>query len=224
MIKPSWVSDNSLSFLYRIVVFFAWLFFKILYRHKVYGLKHVYKGSAIIAANHTSFYDPPILAISWPQEVHFLARESLFKYTLFGLFIRKLNSHPVQGDTSNIRAFKAIQELLASGKKVILFPEGTRAYQNQLGELKSGVAFLVLRSQTVVIPAYIHGTFSIWNRGKKLPKLWGKTVCVFGSPISYQEFQDLDKKQAQKVLTGRLAESIQNLRAWYEGGAEGEPP
>ncbi|MDQ5956326.1 MAG: lysophospholipid acyltransferase family protein [Candidatus Rhabdochlamydia sp.] len=224
MIKPSWASNNSLSFLYRIVVFFTWVFFKFLYRHKVYGLNHVYKEAAIIAANHTSFYDPPILAISWPQEVHFLAKESLFKYALFGSLIRKLNSHPVQGDTSNIRAFKAIQELLASGKKVSLFPEGTRAYEDRLGELKSGVAFLVLRSQTAVIPAYIHGTFSIWNRERKLPKLWGKTACVFGSPISYEEFQGLDRKQAQKTLTERLAESIQNLRTWYEEGAKGEPP
>ncbi|MGL5626678.1 MAG: lysophospholipid acyltransferase family protein [Candidatus Rhabdochlamydia sp.] len=224
MIKPSWASDTSLSFLYRIVVFLTWIFFKTFYRHKIYGLRHIYKGAAIIAANHTSFYDPPILAISWPQEVHFLARGSLFKYALFGPFIRKLNSHPVQGDTSNIKAFKTIQELLTAGKKVILFPEGTRAYEDRLGELKSGVAFLVLRSQAAVIPAYIHGTFSIWNRERKLPKLWGKTACVFGSPISYEMFQELDKKQAQKALTETLAESIQNLRNWYEMGAKGDPP
>lgn len=224
MIKPVWASETSLSFLYRIIVFLTWIFFKTFYRHKVYGLHHVYKGAAIIAANHTSFYDPPILAISWPQEVHFLARESLFKYAFLGPLIRKLNSHPVQGDTSNIRAFKEIQELLASGKKVILFPEGTRSYEDRLAELKSGVAFLVLRSQTAVIPAYIHGTFSIWNRGRKLPKLWGKTACVFGSPISYEIFEGLDKKQAQKALTENLAESIKNLRSWYEMGAKGDPP
>lgn len=224
MIKPVWASDTSLSFLYRVVVFFTWIFFKIFYRHQIYGLHHIYKEAGIIAANHTSFYDPPILAISWPQEVHFLARESLFKYALFGSFIRKLNSHPVQGDTSNIRAFKEIQELLASGKKVILFPEGTRAYEDQLAELKSGVAFLVLRSKTTVIPAYIHGTFSIWNRERKFPKLWGKTACVFGNPISYEKFEGLDKKQAQNALTKNLAESIQSLRIWYEKGAKGDPP
>lgn len=224
MIKPSWVSDTSLSFLYRTVVFFTWIFFKVFYRHKVYGLQHVYEGAAIIAANHTSFYDPPILAISWPQEVHFLARESLFRYALFGSLIRKLNSHPVQGDTSNIQAFKTIQRLLASGNKVILFPEGTRSKEDRLGELKSGVAFLVLRSQVAVIPAYIHGTFSIWNRGRKLPKLRGRTACIFGSPISYEMFEGLDKKQAQKDLTKTLAESIQNLRNWYEMGAKGDPP
>lgn len=224
MIKPTWASNISLSFLYRTVIFFTWIFFKTFYRHKIYGLHHIYKDAAIIAANHTSFYDPPILAISWPQEVHFLAKGSLFKYALFGPFIRKLNSHPVQEDTSNIKVFKAIQQLLADGKKVILFPEGTRAYEDKLGALKSGVAFLVLRSQVAVIPTYIHGTFSIWNRERKFPKLWGKTACVFGSPISYEMFQELDKKQAQKALTEVLAESIQNLRNWYEMGAKGDPP
>src|SRR5262249_28405392 len=100
--KPAWAQSRPLSWLYRLILFLTWVFFKVLYRHKVYGLEHFYEGSAIIAANHVSLYDPPVLAISWPQEVHFLARESLFKHAIFGWLIRKLNAHPVSGEASDI--------------------------------------------------------------------------------------------------------------------------
>jgi 1-acyl-sn-glycerol-3-phosphate acyltransferase len=206
------------------VLFLAWSYFKILYRHKIYGLEHFYPHSAIIASNHVSFYDPPVLSISWPEEVHFLARESLFKNKIFGGFIRKLNAHPVSGDAGDIGVFKLICSLLNEGKKVILFPEGKRSSDNQLAQLKPGIAMLVARANSAVIPAYIHGTFNLWNRFRKLPKLWGKTACVYGTPILWSHFSHLDKREAQKALTDKLAASIEALRAWYENGAKGTPP
>jgi 1-acyl-sn-glycerol-3-phosphate acyltransferase len=223
--KPAWARRISMSWLYRFVLFSAWMFFKIFYRHKVYGLEHYYSGAAIIASNHCSFYDPPILSISWPDEVHFLAREGLFKNPLFGGLIRKLNAHPVSGEASDIGVFKLVCQLLAEGKKIILFPEGKRSKTDALEPLKPGIAMLVSRSKSAIVPAYIHGTFSIWNRFKKFPKFFCQhTACVFGSPILWEQFAHLEKKEGQKALTEKLAESIQALRQWYEQGAQGIPP
>lgn len=222
--KPAWARKIPMSLLYRVVLFSAWCFFKLFYRHKIYGLEHFYTRAAIIASNHSSFYDPPILSLSWPEEVHFLAREGLFKNPLFGGLIRKLNAHPVSGDVGDVKVFKLICKLLGEGKKIILFPEGKRGNTDALGELKSGIAMLIARSQSAVIPAYIFGSFAIWNRFHKFPKLWGHTACVFGTPILWSEFSHLDKKEAQKALTQKLAKSINNLRAWYEKGAKGVPP
>jgi 1-acyl-sn-glycerol-3-phosphate acyltransferase len=222
--KPAWARRLPLSWLYRAVLFFTWCFFKLFYRHRVYGTENFYSHAAIIAGNHSSFYDPPVLAISWPEEVHFLAREGLFKNPLFGGLIRKLNAHPVSGDASDIGVFKLICSLLAQEKKIILFPEGKRSIFDQLGEFKPGIAMLVARSKSAVIPAYIHGTFKIWSRLHKFPKLWGKTACVYGSPILWSQFAHLDKREAQKALTDQLRESINALRTWYENGAQGTPP
>lgn len=223
--KPAWARKIPMSWLYRIVLFFAWCFFKVFYRHKIYGLEHYYKDAAIIAGNHSSFYDPPILSISWPDEVHFLAREGLFKNPFFGGFIRKLNAHPVSGDASDIGVFKLVCSLLAEGKKIILFPEGKRGNTDALDTLKPGIAMLVSRSKSAVVPAYIHGSFSAWNRFHKLPKFFGhRTACVFGTPILWAQFSHLDKKEAQKALTEKLSQSINALRAWYENGAKGTPP
>lgn len=223
-LKLLWMQCTPLKFLYRLVIFLSWLVGKIFYRHKVYGLEHFYPRGALIASNHTSFLDPPILAISWPEEVHFLARETLFKNYFFGKLIRALNTHPVSGDAGDITVFKTVCALLEEGKKVILFPEGTRSVDEELGIIKPGIGMFISRTKTAVIPAYIDGPNKIWNRKRKFPKLRGKTVCVFGSPIIWDDFAHLEKRKAQEAIANRVRESILNLKKWFQDGARGIPP
>jgi len=220
---PSWLRSRKMKFLYRFILCIAWFLFRIFYRHKVYGLEHYVKRAAIIAPNHTSYWDPPAASISWPEEVHFLARESLFRNPFFGRFIRALNSHPVRGDAADISVFKTILQLLKEGKQLILFPEGERT-DGQLGEIKPGIGMLILRSKAAIIPTYLHGTYEAWGRERKFPKPFGKTACVFGSPILWESFAHLDKKEAQIAIANHLEESLRALRKWYESGAEGIPP
>ncbi len=221
--KPSWLAPG-MTLLYRCILFFAWAFFKIFYRHRIYGLENFYSKAAIIAPNHTSFLDPPLVAISCPQEVQFLARESLFKVFGLGTLIRALNTHPVSGDASDVAVFKTLCRLLNEGKKVILFPEGARQETDSLAVIKPGISLLVSRTQSAIIPTYVHGTFKVWNRHHKFPKLWGKTACVFGAPLLWESFAHLDKKEAQRALSEALKNKIEALRLWYLAGAEGIPP
>jgi cytidylate kinase len=209
---------------YRFILFLAKCFFKLFYRHKVYGVEHFCSGGAIIASNHVSYLDPPALAISSPEEVQFLAKEGLFKNPLFGSLIRALNSHPVSGGAGDIAVMRLISQLLTDGKKVILFPEGTRGDTDELQPLKQGIAMLVARSKTGVIPAYIDGTYQLWNRARKFPKLRGRTTVVFGSPIFWNQFSHLDKREAQEQFTLKLTASLNALREWFKNGAHGTPP
>ncbi len=221
---PAWMQMRPIKLLYRLVIFLAWFFAKLLYRHKVYGLEHYYPRGAIIAANHASHLDPPLVSISWPEEVHFLARESLFRPFGFGALIRALNSHPVSGKAGDAAVFRTICNLLEEGKKVILFPEGTRTADGNLGPVKPGIGMLVLRSKAAVIPTYLFGTYKLWSRHRRFPKLFGKTACVFGSPICFEEFSHLDKKEAQEAIGKRLEAAILALKKWLEDGAKGIPP
>lgn len=210
---------------YSIIIRLARLYYKLFYRHQVYGQKeHFYRGGAILAANHTSFLDPPIVAISWPEEVHFLARESLFKHFGFGSLIRTLNAHPVSGDVSDIKVLKTLMQLLTEGKKIVLFPEGTRSQDGTLGVIKPGIGLLITRTNTAIVPAYIHGAQEAWGRGRSLPKLFGKTTCVFGTPITAAQFAHLDKKEALQAIADKLSHSIEALKQWYLAGAKGTPP
>jgi 1-acyl-sn-glycerol-3-phosphate acyltransferase len=213
-----------MTLLYRAVIFFAWVIGKIFYRLKIYGLEHYYPRGAILAANHTSFFDPPIVSASWPEEVHFLARKTLFRNPFFGALIRNLNTHPVSGDAGDITVMKTILSLLEEGKKVVLFPEGTRSKNGELQPLKPGISMLISRTKSAIIPVYIGGAYQVWGRNHKLPRLFGKVSCVFGTPISWESFSHLDKKEAQKKIAERLTASILALKQWLEDGAQGTPP
>jgi 1-acyl-sn-glycerol-3-phosphate acyltransferase len=216
--------SSKIKLLYPFILSLAKAYYWICFRHKVYGREHFYKGGAIIAANHTSYLDPPIVAISWPEEVHFLARDTLFDHFGFGSLIRALNAHPVSGDVSDVSVFKTICRLLKEGKKVVLFPEGERSYTDEMGEIKAGIGLLVTRSHAAIVPAYIHGARKAWQRGKPLPKLLGKTICVFGTAIRAEEFAHLEKRAAHQAIADRVTESILALKKWYLDGAKGTPP
>ena len=222
--KSAWMHLKGVSLIYRLVLFFTWVVCKLCYRLKIYGLEHFYPRGAILAANHTSFLDPPIVSISWPEVVHFLARGTLFRNKLFGKFISLLNTHPVSGDVGNIQVMKMVVSLLEQGNKVVLFPEGTRSETGELKSIKPGIGLLVARSKSAVIPVYIHGAYEVWGRKRKLPRPFGKISIVFGSVITWDSIDAADKKEGQKILAERLELAWKELKAWVESGAKGIPP
>lgn len=197
---------------------------RLFYRLEIHVPKEPYVGAAIIAANHTSFLDPPVLGVAWPEEVHFLARKTLFDIPLLGWLIRKCNTHPLKGDVGDVAVFKEMIHLLQEGKKVILFPEGQRSYDDRIADIKPGIALLVSKTRAAIIPAYIFGTFEAWPRTSKFPKLGKKIGCIFGSPLFWESESHLDKKQAQEAFALQVKEALQNLKLWYESGAQGTPP
>ncbi len=207
---------------YKIVYWIARFFFKCCFRLKIYGIEHFRPGAAVIAANHASNYDPPVLSISCPEEVHFLAKASLFEVPFLGSFIKILNAHPIARGVSDTAVFRTMIELLQQGKKLILFPEGSRTETGEMLPFERGLAFLVQKAECRIIPAYIQGTFEAWPRDQKFPKLFGKMVVVFGSPIEWEEGRD--KKAAQSAITIRAEEAIRSLKEWLENGACGTPP
>jgi 1-acyl-sn-glycerol-3-phosphate acyltransferase len=87
-----------------------------------------------------------------------------------------------------------------------------------------GIAFLVQKAKCRIQPAYLKGTFEAWPRGRAFPKLCGKITTVFGSPIEWEEFEGLDKKEAQEKILARTEQAIRGLKDWLESGAQGNPP
>lgn len=199
-------------------------FAKLLYKHRVFGVEHLPEGPAIIAPNHASFWDPPLVAASAPGEITFLARATLFDNPVLGLYIRRLNAYPVQGNAQDLSSIKLICRLLQEGKQVVIFPEGNRSRDGSLGSFKAGISMLALRSRCPIIPVYLHGTYRVWNRQRRLPRLCGRTACVFGTPIPWEPYDQMPKKEGQEAMAQAVREAIIRLRHWYEAGAVGTPP
>src|SRR5689334_14286321 len=116
----------------------------------------------MIVANHVSNYDPPVLSISCPEEVHFLAKGSLFRKALLGRIIPLLNAHPIARSATDASTFRNLIALLRKGKKVILFPEGGRSVDGTLQPLQRGLFFIAQKALCPIFPAYIQGTYDAW--------------------------------------------------------------
>lgn len=203
-----------MKILYPFVVGSIRAYLRLFYGLKVTGQENFVPGGALVAANHVSFYDPPIISVAAPQEMHFLARETLFKNKYFGGFISRLNSHPVSGSGQDRSVFKMVLDLLAEGDKVLIFPEGSRSKDGTLQPLKQGLAMLSLKSGCPIIPAYVKGSYEVWPRDQKRPKFTGGPLeCRFGKPIYSAPYQNLDKKEAQLLLTQEVEKSLHLLSA-----------
>lgn len=207
-------------------IFCVWILAKIFYRHKVYGKKHLPKGAALIASNHCSFLDPPLIGISYPGKVHFLGRASLFRKPAFAFLIRRLNTHPVDPGKGNLSTFKLILRLMKKGNKVVLFPEGRRSRTGELLKGQLGVGMLVLKSHCKVIPVYLHGTFALWDPKKRFPSLFGhRTACVFGRALDFSHLiENGEKKESQQEIADEIMRVIGVLKEWYINGAKGPIP
>ena len=212
------------SLFYKTVIHGFRFIFSVFYRLKVYGLENLQEYGGIIASNHVSFLDPPLLACSSRVQVHFLARESLFKIPILKNLIKLLSAHPIKGGVGDLGVIKIVQKLIGQKQKIIVFPEGTRSKDGKLQPLKKGVANIIVRTGSTVYPAYIHGAYEIWKKGKLLPNLFGRVTIVFGKPIHSSKYALLDKKEAQEKITQELYSSLKNLHEWILKGSKGAIP
>jgi len=202
--------------MYRFYRFLLFIFFKVCYRNKVTGEFHLPKGPCILAANHASFLDPPLLAGSTKEDLYFIAKIALFKRDFFSNFLKRLHAYPISGNASDLKTFKLVCGLIQEGKKIVIFPEGHRSHDGKIHTIKPGTAMIALKMDCPIIPVYLQGTFAIWPRNKRFPKMKGKTSCHFGEPIYPNQYSHLSKKEAQENLSKAIQKGIQNLIELHE--------
>jgi len=211
-------------FVYRSVIGTMRFVMHLIYSVKIYGTENVPKGSSILACNHVSFLDPPILASCCPTPLHFLARATLFKHFLFGRFIKYLNSHPISGGVNDVSLFHEIEKLILQGKNVSMFPEGRRSRDGKLQPFKRGLGWIVSRTGAIVIPVYIDGAFEAWPRKRKLPFIFKKINCVFGKPLQFTREGKMSERDFHTMISKEVYEKVNQLKVWVEGDRKGPLP
>ncbi len=186
---------------------------KLLFRLQASGLKNIpLKGGFILASNHTSYLDPPILAAACPRVLSFIAKEELFKNAIFGRFITAVNAFPLKTETADLKALRWAIGALKAGGVVTIFPEGGRTTDGELDEPLKGVGFIAAKANVPIIPVFIEGSNKALPVNSKFirPK---KIKVYFGQPIKLEEFNlqtehpDLYQRIAQRTM-----EKISKLR------------
>ncbi len=167
-----------------------WLFFRIGFGLRVRGQHGVPKtGPCIIACNHISFLDPPLLGAVCPRRLSFLARSDLFEHRILGAYLRSVHVIPLQRGESDIGAVRKALDRLRRGEAVAIFPEGGRQRSGQMGMAKRGVAVLARLARVPVVPAFIRGTYEALPpdaRGLRKAEI----RVAFGTPIPYTSIPD----------------------------------
>jgi 1-acyl-sn-glycerol-3-phosphate acyltransferase len=100
--------------------------------------KLITDGSVLIASNHESFLDPPLVGIAYNDSVYYLARKTLFRGVTKWLYSR-WNAIPIDQDAPDMSSLKKIIKILKSGEQVVVFPEGSRTLDGELQRGEAGV-------------------------------------------------------------------------------------
>jgi cytidylate kinase len=194
------------------------LYFKIFHNFKVYGLENFEVNSpAIIASNHVSFLDPPMICVASPQVIYGLARKSLFRNPIIKYWFDRMNSLPLSASSGDKEMMKKVIGMLLKGEKVAIFPEGTRSLDGKLQPLKKGLALLADKGSAKIIPAAVIGAEKALPKYKKLPRLFTKLSVAFGPPIYYTDIlkETKDKKMAREAFLQKVQDEIQSLLDKY---------
>jgi 1-acyl-sn-glycerol-3-phosphate acyltransferase len=189
----------------------GWTLFRLMYatyfRWKVYRADRIpLDGSVILAANHASFLDPPLVGSGVRRPINYLARESLFHFPGMGALLRSWQVVPVDRDGGTGKGLKRILERLEKGGAIILFPEGTRSPDGQLHKAHAGVGLTVIKSTAPVCPVRVFGTYEAYGRHLTIPRP-RQVMVKYGEPLHFKEL----RAEAQTCSKPRLKEIYQQV-------------
>ena len=196
--------------LYLVIGSLSWPVVKGLYRLRGRGLEHIPEGGFVLAANHTSNFDPWPLGIPFlpRRQLRFMAKSELFNPVLAPI-LRAGGAFKVRRGEGDVEAMRTAAQLARDGEIVVMFPEGTRRKKGLRKKFEArphtGAARIALSAEVPLVPAAIGGT-------DRLSRL-GPLSVAYGEPIDVSDLEEMETKQAATIATERLMNAIEELKA-----------
>nr|WP_251030154.1 lysophospholipid acyltransferase family protein [Bacillus sp. ISL-35] len=178
---------------------------KPVYRIEIIGRENIpADGGVLLCSNHINNLDPPVVGITAPRPVHFMAKEELFSVPVLGKIVPHLNAFPVKRGMSDREALRKGLGILKDGKVLGLFPEGTRSKTGEMGKGLAGAGFFALRSDAWVVPCAIIGPY----------KAFKKLKVVYGKPIDMESIKEkkLNAEQTTDLIMGEIQKLINEYK------------
>lgn len=187
----------------------ARLYLRFFYRLDVRGLEKIpAEGPVVLAANHVSNIDPIMIGCSIDREVHYMAKNELFRCKCFAKVLSWLKAFPVKRGSNDRVALKKAIGLLSEGKMVGIFPEGERRRDVTVGKGLPGAGFIALKTGATIIPIGIVSEF----------RLFKPVILNFGDPISLEKYQD--QRTSTELITEVTDYLMDRIREQVEEAQE----
>jgi 1-acyl-sn-glycerol-3-phosphate acyltransferase len=179
-----------------------------LFRLQATGIENIPEGGSVLAANHTSNFDPwPLGFPLWPRrQLYFMGKVELFN-PLLGPILRGGGAFPVHRGEGDVQAIETAVHLCREGKIVAMFPEGTRREKGLRKKFtarpRNGSARIALAAGVPLIPAAIKGTDHLLS--------FEQLKVAYGTPIPLDDLAGMPPRDAADTATERLMTEIQAL-------------
>jgi 1-acyl-sn-glycerol-3-phosphate acyltransferase len=186
--------------------------FRSLFGLRIEGRENlITEGPVLVASNHQSFLDPPLIGNLYQTEMTFLARKTLFRGFAKWLY-RQWNAIPVDQERPDMASLKTIIKRLKEGHRVLVFPEGARTLDGSLGEAAPGIGLIAVKSGAVIQPVRIRGAREALPRGSARIRFARITVSI-GEPIRLtpEELKSVRDKDGYDQIAKRIMNAIASL-------------
>nr|HET6904353.1 lysophospholipid acyltransferase family protein [Ktedonobacteraceae bacterium] len=190
-----YITPPVLYFALRMLAIFV---FHIANRVRLKGRYNVPRqGAFIVAANHLSWADIPLIPMHFPRKVVYMAKEEYFSGKLAWL-VRFLGSFPVKRGEGDRQALRTGEEQLKKGNILVIFPEGTRSRTRTMATAHAGMGMIALRTGTPVVPV------AIWGSENALKKFRAPVTISYGEPIVF-------KPKGKKITRADIDEATETV-------------
>lgn len=187
----------------------VWFVGRAYLRIRFEGVEHVPRaGPLIIAPNHVTYADPPLIALGVGRPIFFMAWKRLFDVPLFGRLIRFLRAFPIDTDSADPSSIREVVNLLKAGQAVMIFPEGGRSRDGRLQRFKPGAFRLACSHGAPILPVTIIGGHEAWPPHRTFPRP-GRVTIVFHAPVAppsggnpRQAAQEIQRRVRAAVASG----------------------
>jgi 1-acyl-sn-glycerol-3-phosphate acyltransferase len=175
----------------------------------LYGLRVVGRenwpdtGGALVCANHQSLFDPPLVGLTCPRRMNYLARDTLFKIPILAQLIKFLDAIPIDREGVGLSGLKETLRRLKAGELVLIFPEGTRTHNGEVAPLKPGFIAVARKCRVPLIPVGLDGAYQAWPRTARFPRP-GRIAVAIGPPITVAQLAELSDSDLLSLLQQRI--------------------
>lgn len=179
--------------LYKFLVSVVIPLFRLFFRVRITGKENMPEGATVVCANHTSMLDPffAVMLFKKADLPVFMGKVELFRVPVIGALLRKIEAIPVDRGSTSMSTLRDAISHLKNGRKVVIFPEGTRVSgQANVAGAKTGAAMIACRAGTTMLPVFISGE----------KRLFGCVDVIVGKPVPTDSFEGSGSAKYKAVV------------------------